>query len=119
MILKKEEISLSFLGEQVLELCSMGHSLDFQEGYLNFTCIFFEELDVCSDPFLISVNPYQYEVDLSMVADEVLKELDRVISDSKSRPQVDFWLGVDLAFQNAFRVLNLAYKFPTGNDLAA
>ena len=119
MKIRIKEISLDFLGTQVLERCPSNASKEFEDTYLSFVCIFFEELTMQSDVFILSVDPFITEVDLTFTIDDTLERIGPEISTLAPPKKMEAWHAIDLAAKHAHEVLSFAYEDSQGDKLKA
>lgn len=103
IIIKKEAISLQYLGTQVLDKCPVSAAQNFVEGYLSFVTVFFETLDYGS--YIYNVEELSYEADLKIILNITLEKLEEEKNHSE-----DFWNGVVLATEYSLQIIKLAYN---------
>lgn len=112
MIIKPKVISLNFLAAQTLDYCPPHETEEFMHGYLAATETFFHVIEVFS--YISPLGDDSFEVIDWKVAMELIEsDLDVHLEVFPPQNTIDFWRGIEIAFEKSMKTLEFAFAAPT------
>ena len=116
MNLRKKEINLQYLGLEVLDLCPMDKSINFETGFIEFVHCFFLDINSCSEPFANFDG--SHDVDLQVVFDLTFDTLNFFANKIPIEERKEYWTGVMEAASSSERTLKFAFEVNPINEAA-
>lgn len=115
MFIRKEDIELKHVKDQIQDACPSYESPIFQRGFQDFLAEYFEVIDVST---MVLVRDTGSEVDMDYALERALDTTEQNALKLILDQRADYWKGAIEALETANSYLHLAYEIRPSNEAA-